>query len=282
MNDNQINEIQISKEQEKINKINLNRRQRTGSTYGSGFMRTICIVFTIFLALDFFLGFMSFVTTSGDISAVVSSLYWMVIMVLRFLPNICACISLWIIFSKSHNAREIPSFGFKLMMIVVIFQAAVSFITLIIGTLYIIINSNIIIPMEGLDYSFTIILILSIFIIVQLCKILLYVFITISLVGISKDKDGIRPIKLGYISSILCLVFGGFILLNVIPAFNIIQESIISLQLNDSIAYSLIEVFVENPFTQILFGLMIGFGGLIGLLHMKKQKLIDEVINENI
>lgn len=281
MENNEYVQFQPTKEQEKINKIHLHRRERIGQTYGSGLMRTIVIIFTIFLSLDFFLSFMSFITSQYSVSVIVSSLYWMVIMVIRFLPNVVTCIALWIIFSKAHNHRKISVAGFRLMQIILIFQGVVSLISMIIGVIYIVCEPSVI-AMEGLSESGTYILMIALLVIVQLVKILLYTFLSISVSGVFKDKKGLNKLPLGFGSSIVALVVGGLLLINMIPLYNILSESIYSLGLEYTDLYYLFETVLLNPLNMIFYGIFIGFGGLIGLLYCIKQKKINEAQNADI
>ena len=271
---------QPTKEEIKRNKINLHRHERIGATYGNNFMRTIAILFTIYMILDFFLSFMSFATYQYDVYVIVSSLYWMFIMVIRFIPNLVTCIALWIIFTKGHNAREVSVLGFKMIQIIMIFQAVFSFITLIVGSIIIVSSSNQIIPMDGLTKLGTFVLILSMFIFVQLVKIIIHVILTISVASILDDKKGLNRFKFGYLSSVLCIVIGLLLILNIIPSYNIIFESIYSLPIAYNRVYPLFETILLNPLNIIFYGIFIGFGGCIGLLYIRKQNKIDEIMNE--
>lgn len=269
------------KEQDKINRINLYRRERIGSTYGNGLMRTIAILFTIFLALDFFLSFISFMASQTDIPVIISSLYWIIIMMFRFIPNLLTCIAIWIIFSKAHNKRKISSVGFKIMNIILIYQGIFAFITMIIGVIYIL-SAPDVVAIEGLSLTGSYILMIALFVIVQLVKILLYTFLSISVSGIFKDKKGLKKLPLNFATSIIALVIGGLLIINMIPLYNILNESIYSLRLVYTDEYYLFEVILMNPFNMIFYGIFIAFGGLIGLQYCLKQKKITEAVNADI
>lgn len=257
MENNQNLEIQQIEER---NHRNLVRREKIGKTFGSGFMRVVAILYTIYISIDLFVGFVS--TTNCNTDVVIQSASWLGLMITRFVPNILTCVCLWIVFSTAHNKHEINLFVMKVLMWLMIVFGVVTLIHLVVGTLEFIFDT----PAEyfdGLNYFGTVALTLVVFITLNVIKILLYVLMVIGLRSIVKDKIGEAPIKLGKLCGVLLIIFGGIYALSMVSLFNIFDaiENSYLLDINDILKYVLF--IYKTPFNYLLVGVIMVFLGLV-------------------
>lgn len=256
------NENIIDVEFEERNRRNLVRRERLAKTFGSGFMRVVAILYTIYVSLDLFAGFVY--STSCDTNVMLQSVSWMGLMITRFVPNILCCVSLWAIFSTAHNKHEACPLAIKSLMWVMIVLGVVTCIHFVTGTVIFIISENVIL-FESLNYMETVILSISLFSCLSLVKIFIYILIIIGLKGITEDKKMEKPIKLGKLLGVFLIICGGLYALNMVSIMNISDSIIESFNLEVNELFSSMLFIYENPFNPLLMGILMVFLGVVVL-----------------
>ncbi len=254
---------------EDINSKNLERREKIGKTFGSGYMRTVCILFTIFVAIDLFVGFIS--TTACDSDIMLQSLNWMGLMITRFVPNIICCVFLWMLFSIAHNKHEISVSVFKALKWMMVIFSIITLIHFVVGTVGFILTENVKV-FNVIEYNGTVILAIVILFIVSAIKILLYVFMIIGLDSLIKDEIGYAPIKMGKFIGILLITLGGFYALNMVTLVNISNEIINAFYFKKH-SFMQFWVFIyQNPLNILLVGIAMVFIGIVVLLFNRRSE----------
>lgn len=268
--ENNVNTIENDQLQD-VHKQNLVRREKIGKTFGSGFMRTIAILLTVFVSLDLFAGFVS--TTTCDSSIFIQSVSWMALVVTRFVPNIIGCIAIWAIFSTAHGKHEINLLGFKTLRCVIIVMGIVVVLHLIGGIIMLVVNINYVIPIESLSVIGTVTLSIVIFTIFELIQLLIYILVFVSIDSVIKNKNGEEPMKLGKLTSITLIIVGSLMVLNFVPIINIINEIVEAFELRGVVIYRIISFIYQNPFSVILGGIIMIFGGIVILLFNNSKQI---------
>ncbi len=254
---------------EDINSKNLERRERIGKTFGSGYMRTVCILYTIFVAIDLFAGFVSSISCGSDI--MLQSLNWMGLMLIRFVPNIICCVFLWMLFSIAHNKHEVSVSVFKTLKWIMVIFSIITLIHFVVGTIAFILTEYVKV-FNVMGYYGTVILAIVILFIFSVVKILLYIFMIIGLDSLIKDKDGGSSIKMGKFIGILLIVLGGFYALNMVTLVNISKEIIIAFYFKE---HSFIQFWLfiyQNPLNILLVGIVMVFIGIVVLLFNRRSE----------
>lgn len=254
---------------EEKNHRNLVRRERIGKTFGSAYMRVVAILYTVYIAIDLFAGFINATSCTSDI--ILQSSSWLGLMITRFVPNIITCVCLWLVFSTAHNKHEVNSFALKVLMWLMIVLGVAVLIHLVGGTLAIIFREDVY-SFEGLNYFETVTLTLVIFITLNVIKILLYVIMTISLRSLIKDKVCEAPMKLGKLCGVLLIIFGGIYALSMVSLYNIFDAIIETFHLNSHAILQYLIFIYENPLNYLLIGITMVFLGVVILLFNNRKE----------
>lgn len=263
--------ILVDEQVQDVHKKNLVRRERIGKTFGSGYMRTIAILLTIFVSIDLFAGFVTITTCDRQIFF--QSISWISLVVTRFLPNIICCIAVWAIFSTAHSKHEINLTGFKALRIIIIILAIVTIFHLIGGIVMFALNTNFVRPIDSFSTPGTVILSMVVFAIFKLVVLLVYVFMFISVNSLVKGQDGEKPMMLGKTTSIILVVVGSLMVLNFVPIFNIIDEIVRAFDLTSVNVYQVISFIYQNPISIILGGIIMIFTGIVILLFNNRKQI---------
>lgn len=254
-----------------INRKNLIRRERIGKILGSGLMRTIAILLTIFVSIDLFAGFVNITACNGQVFF--QSVSWIALVITRFVPNIIACMAIWAIFKTAHNRHEINLLGFKALRCVIAVMCAVIVIKLIGGITMFLVNVNYVTPIDTLTKSSTIILSIVIFAIVEVIQLIVYRFVFVSVHSVVKNEKGENPMKNGKTTSVLLIVVGSLMVLNIVPIINITNEIVDAFDLRCVNVYQAVSFMYQNPISIILTGIIMIFAGIVILLFNNRKQI---------
>lgn len=268
--ENDINVVESDQLQD-VHKKNLVRRERIGKTFGSGFIRTIAILLTIFVSLDLFAGFVSI--TACDGSVFFQSVSWIALVVTRFVPNIIGCIAIWAIFSTAHGKHEINLLGFKALRCVIVVMGIVVVLHLVGGIIMLALNTNYATSIDSLSVVGTVILSIVIFTIFELVQLLVYIFVFVSINNLIKNKTGEEPMKLGKLTSVTLIAVGSLMVLNFVPIINIMDEIVRAFNLRNIPIYRAVSFIYQNPVSIILGGIIMIFGGIVVLLFNNRKQI---------
>lgn len=239
--------------------------------FGGTYFLLIAVFFTIFVAIDGLIGFVNFAVQMSRENIVVSTLTWLLLLIVRFAPNILIVVGLWLLHFKAVTRGTISKPGKYLIKVSLIINLVFMLFTLVYGS-YVLISSY-------YSYNSTTIYGLNSYSSLIVSLVYLYFWIIfkfvvtlLMLIMISSIKYNLKTVALRKTASIFAIVFGGLILVNFFSVIKFTNEILSCFEYGfNSFANTFIYMY-SNFFTVgCVGGLMLS----IGIFCLIKFKKID-------
>lgn len=248
------------------NEIYLQNKKIFGGTY----FLLLVIFFTIFTAIDGLSGFITFSIQTSRENIVVTTLTWLLLVIVRFVPNVLITIGLWLMHFKSISKGLISQSGKWLIKIGLIINLVFMIFTLVYGS-YVLINSYYSYnstTIYGLDSYSSLIVSL-----VYLYFWVIFKFVTqlFMLIMVSSIKYNTKTIALRKTTSILAIVFGSLIIVNFVSVIKFTNAIVKCFEYGFTSFTRTFEYIYTNVFTVGCAGVLMILIGIFCLVNFKKK-----------
>ncbi len=237
-------------------------------TFGGSLYLIAAILITFLLGICTLVELINYSIISHQYDIFMGTLVWLAFLLLRIVPNVLVCVSVWMIFISASSHNRFSKVGCKLMQITLICKICIAVLALICGIVIVLANNPVytdVLYFDNFAYNKLYAVILSIIFIVILfgLQIVLYTFGLRTVSSITKKDSKIKFVKT---TPILCIIWGVLLILNLFLINRFANF------FNDAFDYTfsgLIAPIILNSCIPFVNGICLLLWGICGLQYAK-------------
>lgn len=268
---NNVNEIN-----ESIAKTPLDKNIK--KTIGGTLFLITTILITGFTCIFTFYEMVRCIDYAYNCNIFASSIIWVLFILLRVVPNILLCVSLWLIHLKAANENCFSKLGCIFLRVTLLIKMCVCIIVMISGILIVCLNEfDKPIYYQGYNYSVLAAQVLSISFIV-ICLSVLFVLYLFTYLTVSSLTNYNRPIKFMKTTPILAIVFGALVIINLLFISKLIDFyfQVFSNTLLSNELLRIVSTFFNNYFSIFVHGAIALLYGIVGVQYIYAMKKLQK------
>lgn len=268
MENNQNNIIETGENVVKI-PLDINIKKTIGGTI---FLITTILI-SGFTGIFTFYEMVNCIDYASNCDLFTSSIIWVLFILLRAVPNILLCVSLWLIHLKATNDNCFSKLGCTFLRVVLIIKMCICIVVMILGIIIVCINDfNNPIYFQGFNYSVATARVLSISFIV-ICLSSLFVLYLFTYLTVSSLTNYNKPIKFMKTTPILAIVFGSLAIINLLFISRIIE---FYFQVFSNTILSFVDIFFKNYFSIFVYSVVALLYGIVGIQYIYLMKKLQK------